>query len=413
VTSATETRAVEPAQRPGGWSPAALVGRWWENVRSGEIGSAPIILAVVLIAVFFDAKNSNFLSATNFNNLLVQMAGTTVIAFGVVFVLLIGEIDLSVGYIGGIAGVAVAEFQLPGSSHDFPGLVAILLAVFVGAVIGVFQGSFVAFLRVPSFVVTLAGNLAWQGVILKSLPQGVIVIENSTVNDVANYFFSPTAGWIVAAVVAGGYALAVLNDIRVQHRHGLPADDLPGRVAGIVVVAAASGGVAYWSGTDPRRGLPFAALLVVALLALWSIVSTRTTFGRHVYAVGGNAESARRAGINVSRIRVLVFAIAGAMAALGGVILASRLRSVDLSAGGGTILLDAIGAAVIGGVSLFGGRGKVGGVVLGSLVIAMIANGTDLVGYSAAAQYIITAAILLAAVTLDSASRRRLAASGR
>jgi D-xylose transport system permease protein len=408
VNSATET-----ARRSGGWSPALLAGRWWENVRSGETGSAPIILAVVLISVFFDYKNSNFLSATNFNNLLVQMAGTTVIAFGVVFVLLIGEIDLSVGYIGGIAGVTVAELQLPGSSHDFPGLVAILLAMLVGVVIGLFQGSFVAFLRVPSFVVTLAGNLAWQGVILKSLPQGVIVIENSTVDNVANYFFSPTAGWIVAAVIVVGYALAVLNDIRVQRRHGLSVDDLPGQVARIVAVAAVSSGVAYWSGTDPRRGLPFAALLMVALLAFWSVVSTRTTFGRHVYAVGGNAEAARRAGINVTRIRLLVFAIAGAMAALGGVILASRLRSVDLSAGGGTILLDAIGAAVIGGVSLFGGRGRVGGVVLGSLVIAMIANGTDLVGYSAAAQYIITAAILLAAVTLDTASRRRLAASGR
>jgi D-xylose transport system permease protein len=146
---------------------------------------------------------------------------------------------------------------------------------------------------------------------------------------------------------------------------------------------------------------------------LLSVVSNRTTFGRHIYAVGGNPEAARRAGINVNRIRVTVFAISGAMAALGGVILASRLRSVDLSAGGGTILLDAIGAAVIGGVSLFGGRGRVGGVVFGSLVIAMIANGTDLVGYSAATQYIITAAILLAAVTLDSASRRRLAAAGR
>jgi D-xylose transport system permease protein len=413
MNTAAETPAVESAREPRGFSPAAIVARWWGNVRSGETGAAPIMLAVLLIAVFFDAKNPNFLSATNFNNLLVQMAGTTVIAFGVVFVLLIGEIDLSIGYVGGIAGVAVAEFQLPGSSHDYPGLVAILLAVLIGAGIGVFQGSVVAFLGVPSFVVTLAGSLALQGAILKALPQGVIVIENPTINNVANYFFSPTAGWIVAAVVAGGYALAVLNDIRVQRRHGLPVDDLPAQIARIVAVAVVSCGVAYWSGADPRRGLPFAALLILALLALLSVVANRTTFGRHIYAVGGNPEAARRAGINVNRIRVTVFALSGAMAALGGVILASRLRSVDLSAGGGTILLDAIGAAVIGGVSLFGGRGRVSGVVLGSLVIAMIANGTDLVGYSAATQYIITAAILLAAVTLDSASRRRLAAAGR
>jgi D-xylose transport system permease protein len=279
-------------------------------------------------------------------------------------------------------------------------------------VIGVFQGSFVAFLGVPSFVVTLAGNLAWQGVILRSLPQGVIVIQDSTINDIANYFFSPTVGWIVAAAIAGSYALITLNDIRVQRRSRLPVDDLPGRLARIAVVAALSAGVAYWAGSDPRRGLPFAALLIVALLASLSVLAARTTFGRHVYAVGGNAEAAHRAGINVTRIRLLVFTISGAMSALGGVIFASQLRSVDLSAGGGTILLDSIAAAVIGGVSLFGGRGRVGGVVFGALVIAIIANGTDLVGYSASAQYIITAAILLAAVTLDTLARRRLADSG-
>jgi D-xylose transport system permease protein len=410
--SGTETTLRGPSGAPPTWSPASLAHLWWQKVRTGEIGSAPIILAIILIGVFFQTKNSNFLSATNFNNLLVQMAGVTVIAFGVAFVLLIGEIDLSVGFISGIAGVAVAEFQLPGSSHDYPGLVAILFAVLVGAVIGVFQGSFVAFLGVPSFVVTLAGNLAWQGVILRSLPQGVIVIQDSTINDIANYFFSPTVGWIVAAAIAGSYALITLNDIRVQRRSRLPVDDLPGRLARIAVVAALSAGVAYWAGTDPRRGLPFAALLIVALLALLSVLAARTTFGRHVYAVGGNAEAAHRAGINVTRIRLLVFTISGAMSALGGVIFASQLRSVDLSAGGGTILLDSIAAAVIGGVSLFGGRGRVGGVVFGALVIAIIANGTDLVGYSASAQYIITAAILLAAVTLDTLARRRLADSG-
>jgi D-xylose transport system permease protein len=410
--SARETSLRDSRNSPRTWSLGSLVRLWWQKVRSGEIGSAPIIVAIILISVFFQTKNSNFLSATNFNNLLVQMAGTTAIAFGVVFVLLIGEIDLSVGYVGGLAGVTVAELQLPGSSHDFPGLVAIFLAVLVGVVIGLFQGSFVAFFGVPSFVVTLAGNLAWQGGILKSLPQGVIVIQNNTINDVANYFFSPAAGWVVAAGISFGYALLTLNGIRVQHGHQLPIEDLPARLARVVLVAALSCGVAYWSGQDPRRGLPLAAVLIVALLAVLSVLSTRTTFGRHVYAVGGNAEAARRAGINVTRIRLLVFAIAGAMSAVGGIIIASQLRSVDLSAGGGTILLDAIAAAVIGGVSLFGGRGRIGGAVLGSLVIAMIANGTDLIGYSAAAQYIITSAILLAAVTLDTLARRRLAASG-
>ena len=392
---------------------SGLVKGWLENIRSGEIGSAPIILAIVGITVFFYWKNSNFVGATNFNNLIVQMAGVTTIAFGVVFVLLLGEIDLSVGYVSGLAGVTVAELQLPGSNHQFPGLVAIALALFVGAAIGAFQGSFVSFLGVPSFVVTLAGNLAWQGVILASLPQGVIVIQNNTINNVANYFLTHTEGWAVAGGVSVLFATTVLGSMVSRRRHGVPVGSLPLAFAKIVGVTAVACFVVYKCNTDPRRGVPFAGLMIVALLALWTFVANRTTFGRHVYAVGGNAEAARRAGINVTRIRMLVFTLSGAMAALGGVVFASRLRSVDLSAGGGTILLDAIAAAVIGGGSLFGGRGHVKAAVLGSLVIAMIANGIDLVGYSSATKYIVTGSILLAAVTLDTVSRRRLAASGR
>jgi len=283
----------------------------------------------------------------------------------------------------------------------------------VGVAIGAFQGAFVSFLGVPSFVVTLAGSLAWQGLILRALPQGVIVIQNDTVNNVANYFFSPTGGWIIAALVIACSALAVVRGIVTRRSYGLPRESIVltfGKIAAIAVITL---GVVYWSNSDPRRGAPLAGLLVVVLLVVWSFVARRTTFGRHVYAVGGNAEAARRAGINVIRIRMIVFMISGAMAALGGVVFASRLRSVDLSAGGGTILLDAIAAAVIGGVSLFGGRGHPRAAVLGSLVIAMIANGTDLVGYSASTQYIITGGILLAAVTLDTLSRRRMAVAGR
>ena len=407
-----QTEQQPPPARGSG--PVALVARrWWDNVRSGEIGAAPILVALVLITIFFYSKNPNFVSATNFNNLIIQAAGTATIAFGVVFVLLIGEIDLSVGFVSGLAGITVAEMQLPGSSHQFPGLVAILMAMLVGVAIGAFQGSFVSFLGVPSFVVTLAGSLAWEGLILRELPQGVIVIQNNTINNVANYFFSDTGGWIIAALVSVGYALVVLRSFVDRRRHGCPeepAGSRSGKVIGLTVLVSLA---VYWSNSDPRRGVPLAGVLVVVLLVVWTFVSTRTTFGRHVYAVGGNAEAARRAGINVIRIRMIVFMISGAMAALGGVVFASRLRSVDLSAGGGTILLDTIAAAVIGGVSLFGGRGHVRAAVLGSLVIAMIANGTDLVGYSASTQYIITGAILLAAVTLDTLSRRRMTASGR
>ena len=402
----------QPPARGSG--PVALVARrWWDNVRSGEIGAAPILVALALITIFFYSKNPNFVSATNFNNLIIQAAGTATIAFGVVFVLLIGEIDLSVGFVSGLAGITVAEMQLPGSSHQFPGLVAILMAMLVGVAIGAFQGSFVSFLGVPSFVVTLAGSLAWEGLILRELPAGRDR-DPEQHGQQRRQLLLLGHGWLDhRRVVSMGYALVVLRGFVDRRRHGVSRGTgwiAIGKVIGLTVLVSLA---VYWSNSDPRRGVPLAGVLVVVLLVVWTFVATRTTFGRHVYAVGGNAEAARRAGINVIRIRMIVFMISGAMAALGGVVFASRLRSVDLSAGGGTILLDTIAAAVIGGVSLFGGRGHVRAAVLGSLVIAMIANGTDLVGYSASTQYIITGAILLAAVTLDTLSRRRMTASGR
>jgi D-xylose transport system permease protein len=294
-----------------------------------------------------------------------------------------------------------------------PGLIAIVLAVLAGALIGAFQGSFIAFLGVPSFVVTLAGLLAWQGVIIKSLPQSVIIIQDNTINNVANYYFSHLAGWLIAGAASALYAAGALWGVIARTRARIPVRNLPLIALKIAAVTAIAFFVVYKSNTDPGRGLPFAGLLILGLLILLTFVATRTMFGRHVYAVGGNAEAARRAGINVARIRLFVFMISGAMAGLGGVVFASRLSSVNLSSGQGTILLDAISAAVIGGTSLFGGRGRVSSAVFGALVIAMIANGIDLVGYSAATKLITTGVILLAAVTLDTVARRRQEASGR
>jgi D-xylose transport system permease protein len=392
---------------------SSVLRRTWDGVRGGELGSLPIAIGLVIITLFFYEKASPYIGATNFNNVIVQMAGVTTIAFGVVFVLLLGEIDLSIGAVSGVAGVVVAELQLPGSGHQLPGLLAILLAVVAGALIGAFQGSFVAFLGVPSFVVTLAGLLAWQGVIIRSLPQSVIVIQDNTINNVANYYFSHRAGWIIAGIATAIYAVSQLGRVVARWRARIPIGNLPWVLLKIVAVGAITFFVAYKSNTDPARGLPFAGLLIVALLVFWTFVAKRTVFGRHVYAVGGSAEAARRAGISVARIRVLVFMISGAMAGLGGVVFASRLNSVNLESGGGTILLDAISAAVIGGTSLFGGRGEVKSALLGGLIIAMIANGIDLVGYSASTKLITTGVILLAAVTLDTLLRRRQAAVGR
>jgi D-xylose transport system permease protein len=401
-----------PPVVPGANGFATLARERLEAFRGGEVGSVPIIVALVAIAIFFYTRNENFLSAGNFNNIIVQMAGVTVIAYGVVFVLLIGEIDLSIAFVSGIAGVIVAKLQIPDGNWEVTGVVAILIAVAACALIGAGQGSIVAKVGVPSFAITLAGLLFWQGVILKSIgTQGVIGIEDTRVIQVANHFFSDRDGWIIAAVIIAVYAASTLWGVVDRRRHGITSDYLPLVAFRIAAVAAAALFVVYVC--NKERGFPFAGLLMLVLLVFWTYVAKRTTFGRHVYAVGGNAEAARRAGINVARVRIAVFMISSAMAGLGGVILASRLASVDLDVGGGTLLIDAIAAAVIGGVSLFGGRGEVLGAFLGSLVIASVANGIDLVGYESSVKFMVTGAILAAAVTLDSFLRRRQAATGR
>jgi D-xylose transport system permease protein len=390
----------------------AIARRRLELLKAGDVGTLPIILGLLGIVAFFYWKNENYLSAGNFTNLMTQMAGVTTIAIGVVFVLLLGEIDLSIGYVSGVAGVVVAQLQIPDESWQVKGVIAIAIAVSVTALIGAVQGSFVAFIGIPSFVVTLAGLLFWQGVILYVIGgQGVIVIEDTTINNVANYFFSDRTGLLIAAAASGLYALATLSGVVSRRRHGIVTDNLVIVVAKIVLFVAAIFGAVIWANRE--RGFPLAFLLVIVFLVFWTWIAERTTFGRHVYAVGGSAEAARRAGINVPRIRVIVFMISGLMAGLGGVIFAARLNSVDLNAGGGTLLLDAISAAVIGGTSLFGGRGRVISALMGALVISTVANGIDLLGYSSAIKYMVTGAILLAAVTLDAVSRRRLERAGR
>ena len=387
----------------------------WDAFKGGDVGSVPVLVGIVAITVFFTAKSSIFFTAVNFQNLIGQMAGVTVIAVGIVFVLLIGEIDLSVGYLSGLCSVAVAEFQLAGSNHDYPGLVSIAIAILVGAVFGAAQGSIVAFLGVPSFVVTLAGLLIAQGLIINLLgTQGVIGITDNKILDVSNYVLSKNTGWIVAIVFTVLLALATFGAFISRRRAGLPT----GNVIFAVIRVVFYGGLAFvavavCNHATPRPGVPLVGLIILFVVVVFSYLAGRTTFGRHVYAVGGNAEASRRAGINVKLIRILCFVISGALAGLGGVILASRLNSVDLTFGGGTLLLDSISAAVIGGVSLFGGRGKVSGALFGGLIIGMISNGTDLVGSADWVKYVTTGTILLAAVTLDTVARRRQVAAGR
>ena len=391
--------------------PDTFVARTLDNIRGGNLGSLPVLIGLALIVLFFSFKADNFISPGNFSNIITQMAGTTLLAYGVVFVLLIGEIDLSISYISGIAGVVVAKLTVP-DGNEVAGLVAILLAIAVCSLIGAFQGSFVAFIGVPAFVVTLAGYQIWQGVIQKSIEsEGVIVIQDSTVNNTANYFFSETAGWIIAGLVLGIYIASILSGVISAKRHGVAVRDPWVLVAKVVVVVAATVFVVVVSNRD--RGVPFVLLLMIAALLVLTFVAKRTTFGRHVYAVGGNAEAARRSGINVARVRLIVFMISGAMAGLGGVVLAARLNSVDLNAGGGTLLIDSIAAAVIGGTSLFGGRGEVKDALFGALVIATIANGLNTLNLTQGVIFITTGAILLFAVTLDTILRRRQQRAGR
>jgi D-xylose transport system permease protein len=413
----------EAEERQGIWQRAI------DNLKSGNLGVLPVVVGEVLIVTYFSLTATNFFTAGNFVNVILQMAGVTMIAFGVVFVLLIAEIDLSIGYLSGIAALTAAELQLP-DGRNFPGWLCILGALGVVAIIGAAQGAFVAKVGVPSFVVTLAGLLIWQGVILKVLElRGVIIIEDDWINKTATYYFSANVSWLIATVVAVGYALVVLGGVVAQRRAGLavriwvPLAKLAGVAVGafgIVAIcthatkpkACPEGTPLTVSCTQPL-GLPLAAVLMLVFLVALTFLAKRTTFGRHVYAVGGNAEAARRAGINVARVRILVFMISGIMAGVGGLVLAARLQSVNLNVGGGTLLLDSISAAVIGGVSLFGGRGEVRGALLGSLIIATIANGLNIGGYSTGTIYVVTGAILLAAVTLDTIARRLQERAGR
>jgi D-xylose transport system permease protein len=383
---------------------------WWIGVRNGELGSLPILVGIVIIAIYFQSRNSHFLTAGNFVNLIAQASAVIVIGMGIVFVLLLGEIDLSVGYVSGMGGVVAATLLVP-DSNQWATAPALVVALGTGVAIGALQGFWFARIGVPSFVVTLAGLLAWNGVVLQVIGnQGTIVIQDKVINGLANDYMSHTLAFAVLIVAIAGYIAQQLLWVRRRAAAGLP--NQPWSLIGLRIVALAGAGlfVVEWADTD--RGIPYVGLLMLVAFVFWSFVLNRTRFGRHVYAVGGSAEAARRAGINVRGIRIAVFTIAGFMSALGGIILASRLSSVDTSTGGGSILLYSIAAAVIGGTSLFGGRGDIRSAVLGGIVIGMVANGLGLLNVAVGTQFIVTGIVLLAAATLDSLSRRRSAAAG-
>jgi D-xylose transport system permease protein len=386
--------------------------RWWAGVRAGELGSLPIIVGLVLIVIIFQSQNDRFLTAGNFVNLIVQMAAITILGMGIVFVLLLGEIDLSIGFVSGVAGVTTALLMIPDGSHEFGAIPAILIALLAGLAIGTLHGLLITKIGIPSFVVTLAGLLAWNGVVLLLIgDKGTVIIQNDLVVGFANDFLPDGLAYAVLIAGVALYAAVLLLGDRTRRKAGLPVEPrglFILRVGGLALV-----GFAVVAFANRDRGIPYVFLVITALYILWTYVLNSTRFGRHIYAVGGNAEAARRAGINVDNVRIACFAICSLMAALGGIVLASRLRSIDTNSGGGDLLLNSIAAAVIGGTSLFGGRGHMKSAVLGALVIASITNGLGLLGLSAGTRFVITGLVLLAAVAVDSFSRRGRASAGR
>ncbi|MGV9834894.1 sugar ABC transporter permease [Nocardia niigatensis] len=438
------------------------------RLRGGEIGSLPAILGLVALVVLFSLMSDVFLSLNNIANLLAQGAGQTIIAIGIVFVLLIGEIDLSAGTASGVAGAVLAMHYvdngnlltgmgstvffvfnamlvlaaiLAGLLRIWPGVafsvlgivltivgfhanpwVEMLLAVCVGAAIGCITGFLIAKIGMPSFVVTLALFLAWQGVILQLIGEGgVLGISSSHVlNAVANGNLSTVGSWALCVVAAGGYATVTLGGHLRRRRRGLVTSPAPLVIAKVVALSgfAIVATALLTVNRSPSKlivisGVPYVVPIVLVLLVAGTYVLTRTTYGRHIYAVGGNMEAARRAGINVTQLRASVFVICSACAAVGAIVYSSKVGSVDPQAGGLNTLLFAVGAAVIGGTSLFGGRGRVADAVIGGAVLAVVSNGLGLLRQPAAVVSIVTGLVLLLAATVDALSRRRVAITGR
>ena len=390
----------------------------WEAIKAGELGALPILLGLLIIVLIFGTLEDQFLSARNFTNLLLQMAPVAALAMGIVFILLIADgevvsIDLSVAFVAAVGGVVMTLLQRPGDP-GWPWWACILAAVAITTAIGLLHAFIITKLGVPSFITTLAGFLVWSGVVLwlttRFSTAGTIRIQDDRLVDIANNFLSTGVGWTIAIVGIAAYAFSQLNTMRVRQGRGLDTKPLAIVVAQIVGLGAVVIFATAVASSD--RGVPQITITLGVFLLIWTFVTTKTAFGRHIYAVGGSPEATRRAGISVDNVRIAVFAINGFMAEVGGVILASRLRSVATNTGGGNLLLNVIAAAVIGGTSLFGGSGRVVSALYGALVITAIQNGMDLLGLNSGIKFIITGIVLLLAVMIDSVSKRRRVARG-
>ena len=385
---------------------------WWSKVKAGQVGALPALLGLFVLCIVFGTQSSVFLTPGNLANLLTQAAAVIVIAMGLVFVLLLGEIDLSAGYAAGVCGALLVIMI---TEMDFPWYLAFPISVLAGVLLGAIIGYLVAQLKIPSFVVTLATFLAFQGLLLLLVGEGgTIRIEDPVILAVENKNLSVSYSWIFFLLTAGAYLFSGLLKFRKRKKAGL-VDNLFKLWVIKTFVLIAIGILATWALTVERsnnpdlvslRGIPYVVPVILVLLVGATFVLSRTSFGLHIYAVGGNAEAARRAGINVKMVRITAFMICTGFAAVAGMIFVSRANSISPTTGGSSTLLYAVGAAVIGGTSLFGGKGKVSDAILGGLVVAVIDNGMALLGYPAGIKFMVTGAVLLISATIDAVSRR-------
>ena len=420
--SATETPVseFEMETTPGQGGVGEAAGAYWEKVKGGDLGSLPALLGVVVLVIVFGVlEPDSFLTEQNFANLLNQGAAIMVLAMGLVFVLLLGEIDLSAGFTAGM-GAAILGVTLTNKGWAWP--LSILAALATGVAIGFTIALLVARLGIPSFVVSLAYFLGLQGAMLLIIGEGgTIPIRNEQVLAVMNKNMPVGLGWLLAVIIIAGFAGATFWAIQTRKRASLQTPAMSvwavkvGALAVVVLV------ITYLLSQERQRpnapiiiqGVPWVVPLVVLLVVILTFLLARTGLGRHIYAVGGNAEAARRAGIGVANVKTVCFILCSTLAIVAGILLASRDNSVSPTTGGAQTLLYAVGAAVIGGTSLFGGRGRISDAVTGGLVVAIIANGLPLVTQKSGVQFIINGLVLLLAASVDAISRRRAAATGR
>jgi D-xylose transport system permease protein len=392
---------------------------YWARIRGGDVGALPAVLGLVTLVILFSLmRRSTFPTTFNFANLINQSAGVIVIAMGLVFVLLLGEIDLSVGF---AAGTSAAVLGVTVTLHNWPWYLAVLASIASGVIIGVMIGLLVAKLRIPSFVVTLAFFLGLQGVMLLVIGEGgTIGISDPSILRLMNSNLQPLHGWILFLAVVLGYGGLTYRRLASRRKSGLPTESLT--VWGLKLLALAVVlGVATFLLNEQRsrnptvasiKGVPVIVPVLLVLLIGLTFLLSRTALGRHIYAVGGSAEAARRAGINVARVRIFAFVTCSTLAAFAGILLASRDNSASPSTGGSVTTLSAVAAAVIGGTSLFGGRGKIRDAILGGLVLAVINNALPLITQQSGITFVVTGLVLLFAASVDAISRRRAAASG-